>query len=381
MREGFRVVDADRHVIEPVEMWKEYLDPAFRDAAPYLAPGKEGAPTLMVLGWPVMSELAPRAQVELVRAQARRAEQLAAGSSPAAQIRAMDEAGIDEAFLFPTFASYLVSIDTMSPDLAGGFAEAYARWLYDYCAFAPDRLHGAGLMSLHDPTTLVDQVERAASFGWRTIVVRPNPVKGRHLSHPDFERFWSACERTGMAVAIHEGTHARLPTAGAERFQTRFGQHACSHPMEQMMALLALIEGGVLERHPGLRVAFLEAGCGWVPYWLWRLDDVEYRHLAGEVQDHVKKEPSEYFRRQCWVTAEPNEAMLVDHMRVVGEDRVLFGTDFPHLDHEGDAVAEALAWRGALGDEQQARWLGANAQRFFDAGAGIPGVASDPAWK
>src|SRR6185436_16183227 len=94
-----------------------------------------------------------------------------------------------------------------------------------------------------------------------------------------------------------------------DRFQTRFAQHACSHPMEMMMALLDLIERGVLERHPDLRVAFLEAGCGWLPYWLWRLDE-EYHHLSGEVHENVRMLPSEYFRRQCFVSADPGEPLL-----------------------------------------------------------------------
>ena len=368
MRDGFHIIDADRHVIEPLAMWAEYLDPAFRDAAPYLAPVKGTValpPALMVMGQPVMRPLSERAQIELARTQQRRGEHVAAGSSPEAQIRAMDEVGIDMAFLFPTFASYLISVDTMSPELAGAYAHAYNRWLYDYCRFAPGRLMGVGLMSLHDPATMVEQVERAAGLGWKAVVMRPNPVKGRHLSHPDFEPFWSACERLGMAVAIHEGTHARVPTAGADRFATRFGQHACSHPMEQMMALLALIEGGVLERHPGLRVAFLEAGCGWVPYWLWRLDEVEYRHLAGEVGENVRMKPSEYFRRQCFVSAEPDEVMLAECVREFGEGRVLFGTDFPHLDHEGDLVGQVLARRGELGEDALEKWLGRNAAGFF----------------
>jgi predicted TIM-barrel fold metal-dependent hydrolase len=366
MRNGFRIIDADRHVIEPVEMWREYLDPAFRDAVPYLAStGSSPFPVLMVLGQPVMSPIPERAQIELARTQQRRAEHVAAASRPEGQLRAMDEAGIDVAFLFPTFASYLVSVDTMSPELAGAFAEAYNRWLYDYCRVAPERLRGVGLMSLHDPASLVEQVERAAGLGWKAVVLRPNPVKGRHLAHPELEPFWSACERNGMAVAIHEGTHARLPTAGADRFATRFGQHACSHPMEQMMALLALVEGGVLERHPRLRVAFLEAGCGWLPYWLWRLDEVEYRHLAGEVGENVRVKPSEYFRRQCFVSAEPDEAMVAEYVRQLGEDRVLFGTDFPHLDHEGDVVGQIVEWRGEMGDALVRNWLGNSAERFY----------------
>jgi predicted TIM-barrel fold metal-dependent hydrolase len=366
MREGFHIIDADRHVIEPLGMWKEYLDPAFRDAIPYLAPeGTSRTPVMMVLGQPVMSPIPELARIELALAQERRAEHIAAAASPEGQLRAMDDAGIDMALLFPTFASYLVSIDTMSPDLAGAFADAYNRWLYDYCRHALARLQGVALMSLHDPATLVEQVERAAGFGWTAVVVRPNPVKGRHLAHPDLEPFWSACAARGIAVAIHEGTHARLPTAGADRFRSRFGQHACSHPMEQMMALLALVEGGVLDRHPGLRVAFLEAGCGWLPHWLWRLDEVEYRHLAGEVKTHVKMEPSAYFRRQCFIAAEPDEALLAEHARHIGEDRLLFGTDFPHLDHEDDGVLRALARRREVGDRALEGWLSRNAACFF----------------
>lgn len=115
---------------------------------------------------------------------------------------------------------------------------------------------------------MVKELHRMANLGWKAVFLRPNPVKGRILSDPAYEPFWTACEDLDMAVGIHEGNHSRLSTTGAERFNSRFALHACSHPMEQMMALLALIEGGVLERHRRLRVAFLESGCGWLPYWL-----------------------------------------------------------------------------------------------------------------
>jgi predicted TIM-barrel fold metal-dependent hydrolase len=108
-----------------------------------------------------------------------------------------------------------------------------------------------------------------------------------------------------------------------------------------MMAMLALIEAGVLERHPGLRVAFLEAGAGWVPYWLARLDG-EYRQLGWEVADRVRIKPSEYVRRQCYVACDPGEPGLEDVLDLLGADRLLFGSDFPHIDHDPD-VAGAVA--------------------------------------
>lgn len=382
MRGGLRILDADRHVFEPVEMWKAYLPPELRDRAPRLEPpeiqetlaarlarlGSKGLvpppPRMLLDGQPIMHKLSERAQIELTLTNQRRATELHEGTSPEGHLRAMDRAGVDIAFLYPTYAMYLVGMDGADPRLLGALARAYNLWLFDFCRRDPARLRGVGLISLHDPGEMVPELERIVAFGFRAVVLRPNPVRGRLLSDAAYAPFWAACERHGLAVAIHEGTHARLPAAGADRFESRFALHACSHPMEQMMALLALIEGGVLERHPALRVAFLEAGCGWVPYWLWRLDG-EHRYLAGEVSENVKMKPSAYFRRQCFVAFEPEEPNLVEVLRQLGEDKLLFGTDFPHMDHAGEIVDEALSLRGLLGEEAILRLLWGNAARFY----------------
>jgi predicted TIM-barrel fold metal-dependent hydrolase len=135
--------------------------------------------------------------------------------------------------------------------------------------------------------------------------------------------------------------------------------------MEQMMALLALIEGGVLERHPQLRVAFLEAGSAWLPYWLWRLDECEYKQIGGEVFEHVRMKPSEYFRRQCCVAIEPGEPNLQETIRWAGEDNIFFGTDFPHFDHNQEIVNEALKLDAVLPSGALAKLLWDNAARFY----------------
>jgi predicted TIM-barrel fold metal-dependent hydrolase len=386
MREGFRIIDADRHVIEPFDMWKAYLPPEFRDRAPYLedlepdgppderiarlgAKGMVSLPPVPMLdGQSLWHNVSERAQIEMAWTSHHRPGQLAAAAEPAAQLRAMDESGIDVAFLYPTFAMYLLGVDTLEAKLGNAFAGAYNTWLADLCRADPSRLRGVGLVSSHDPASMIEQLERVARLGFLAVVLRPNPVKGRLLSDPAYEPFWAACERMSLAVAVHEGTHARLPTAGADRFTSRFALHACSHPMEQMMALLALIEGGVLERHPKLRVGFLEAGCGWLPYWLWRLDELEYRHLAGEVAEHVRREPSAYFRRQCFVAFEPGEPTLPELVPHIGANNLLFGTDFPHLDHELNIVSQALALRGRVSDDTLRNMLGGNAARFYGLG-------------
>ena len=97
-----------------------------------------------------------------------------------------------------------------------------------------------------------------------------------------------------------------------------------------------------------LRVGFLESGCGWLPYWLWRLDDVEYAQLRAEVRDRVMRLPSEYFQRQCWIALEPGEAMLPELVKRLGASRLVFGTDFPHLDHGVHIVDEVFDRGGKL---------------------------------
>jgi predicted TIM-barrel fold metal-dependent hydrolase len=272
--------------------------------------------------------------------------QLKAAASAGGQLETMAEDGIDVAVLLPTYAPFLAYDDEIDADRSRAYTQAYNRWLSDECRLAPDRLKGAALISRHEPEHMVKDLEACLGLGLRAVVLRPNPVRGRTLGSPELESFYAACAAQGIPVLLHEGAHTRVETAGATRFRTHFAQHACSHPMEAMMGVLALLEGGVLERHPTLRVGLLESGCGWLPYWLWRLDK-EHAQLRNEVRNCIKQRPSEYFRRQCWIAFEPDEALLLPSIEAIGLDRVVFGTDFPHPDHDTNIVDE-LFERSAL---------------------------------
>ncbi|TKD12993.1 amidohydrolase family protein [Polyangium fumosum] len=368
MRDGFRIMDVDRHVMEPISLWPAYLPARMKEYAPRLAPfgspetlterihrlGEYALlptpPILSVAGEPIM-RVPEAGYIELGLVAARRRENLAAAETPRGHLAEMDATGVDVAVLLPTYASFLVHDDAVDAERSRAYAHAYNRWLNDFCSNAPTRLLGPALLSRHDPEAMVDDLEQAVRDGQRSVVLRPNPVQDRTLSAPAHARFWAACEHHAITVLLHEGTHARVSAAGADRFETRFGQHACSHPMEAMMALLSLLEGGVLEAHPTLRVGLLEAGCGFLPYWLWRLDHVEYSQMRGEVRGRVRLPPSEYFQRQCWIALEPNEPMLDRLVTEIGAARMVFGTDFPHLDHGPGMVGDMMAHQGALGAE------------------------------
>lgn len=390
MRDGYRVFDADRHVIEPFDLWGRYLDPAFRAHAPVMAPdpgdgpagetladrvarlGPVGAVPLMPRplwdGRPIWRPMPEATRRALAKGSWDRLGTLVDASSAAGQLAVMDRQGIDRAALVPTYASYLVSIDEMPPPVAHAFGRAYNRWLADLCSDGGGRLIPVGLIARHDPEAMVAELDRLLARGGRAVVMRPEPVGGRTLSHPDHDPFWARCAEAGVAVVLHGGTHVRLPTAGFDRFETRFGLHACSHPLEQMMALVSLVEGGVFARFPALRFAILEAGCTWLPHWLWRLDEVVWPHAEDIVRARVPEPPSNSIRRQCVIAFEPGEALLAETVEVLGADRLLFGSDFPHLDHAVDVVDDALALTASLGGDAMHAMLYDNAARLFGAG-------------
>jgi uncharacterized protein len=382
-RSPFPIVDADRHTIEPIELWQRELPERFRGFAPYYGwpdrdefkravtrrfageaiPELEPVPIVMQAGQPLTRGVSIEAQVELALSVRSRVGMWFSGNSPDGQLTAMDRTGIDIACLVPTWASYLLAVDESEPELAASVARVYNDWLSTYCHAAPERLVPVGVVSRHDPKAALAELDRISGWGWSAIVTRPNPVAGRTLGHPDWEPLWAACAERGIALILHEGTHARTATVGADRFTSRFAQHACSHPIEHMLAFASLLEGGVLERHPRLRVGFLEAGAGWVPFWLHRLD-YEFGELRGELRGRVERKPSEYFVRQCWVSAEPDEP-LAELVKNPGAARLLFGTDYPHVDHSLDGMA---SMRAALAPEAARGILSDNPLELYGRG-------------
>jgi len=354
MFKGYHIIDADAHVYEPHSMWEEYLEPAFKHFAP--------SPDLKIQGESVINKLSE----QYLRRWAKPILQVEplAGADPHIQVQTMLQMGVDVAFIYPTSLLFISAVDSMAPKLAGAFVRAYNNWLRDFCSFNPQILRGVGSVNLHDPEEMVPELLRIASFGWKAVFLRPNPVKARLLSNPAYETFWTKCEELEIAVCLHEGTPSRLPTAGADRFNTRFALRACSHPMEQMMALLTLIEGGVLERHPRLKVGFLESGGGWLPYWLWRLDE-EYESSYWEVADNVKLKPSEYFRRQCFISIEPSEPYLAQVLEFIGSDNMMFASDYPHGEYQADIVEQVVALQEQLPQGTVEKILWDNPARFY----------------
>jgi predicted TIM-barrel fold metal-dependent hydrolase len=359
-----KVVDADGHVLEPMSAWAElpeqYQLRVTRDqlGLDHVLVGDQEIVTvsLGLLGTPGsrMSDFANSPRYE---------EAQPGGFDPTARLADMDVEGIDAAVLYPSVGLNFWALEDVTAAVA--LAGAYNDWLAAYCAAAPRRLFGAAMLPLQDPDACVRELRRACTeLGFPAAFVRPNPCLGRAISDPAHESVWAAAEELGVTVGVHEGSSNTIRTLGMDRPFNPLILHAVSHAFEQMLACAQLIAFGVMERHPGLRFVFLEAGGGWAPYWLERLDE-QVRGFGGYCPE-MRLLPSEYFARQCWVSFEVDEPTLPALVPFVGEDRIVWGSDYPHHDATfPGAVKELRQVIAPLRDTAQAKILGANAADLY----------------
>ena len=365
MQQGYRVVDADGHVLEPPDLWERHIDPEFR----HQAPRGFGVMSVEVLGhqMPDIPGGVPQGSPDYSAGpNARYGPAAARDFDPVSQLEAMDVEGIDLAVLYPSRGLYAASVDGMPPRLSGAICRAYNRWLAEFCAHAPGRLLGAGMVTLHDPdVAIAEAVFAVEQLGMRAVFIRPNPVNGRTIDHADFDGLYSEIERLGVPLATHEGAGVKLEQFGHGRYDKLFKLHVMCHAVENMGACLDLIVGGVLERHPRLRVAFLESGAGWAPWWLERMDEHFEGYFGPRDAPYLRMEPSAYFRRQCYISTEVDERYTVHVIEAFGEGGVTLGSDYPHADGKyPHAIEEFLAVQ-ELSAEQKRKILWDNPVRLY----------------
>lgn len=374
----FLVIDADGHVLEPPDLWLRYMDGPCRSRAPRAIEDECGFQRLIAEG-----RVFPRHHYGLNGAgsagqpvvppaiKSKRYEDgRPGGFNPRERLKDMDIEGIDIAVLFPTLGMFLAGIKDIK--LAEEVSIAYNNWLYDYCSVNPRRLKGYAHIPLQDVKIAIKEMRRAVTeLGMVGVYLRPNPYFKRNLDDPDYNPFWAAVEELGIPVGLHEGANGPLPIVGADRYEdyskapyNHFISHVVSHPFEQQLACLTLIAGGVFERFPGLIVAFMECGVGWLPYWLDRMDK-DFEHL-GWYAPFLKLKPSEYFRRHCFVSCDPDEKILPYVAETVGDDNIVFASDYPHFDATFPGTVAAIADREEIPEKTKRKILGLNATRLIN---------------
>ena len=211
----------------------------------------------------------------------------------------------------------------------------------------------------------VAEVRRSINeLGFRGVFCRSNIVNGRIWSDPFYDPLWATLVELDVPIAFHEAATSGAPQVG-DLFGSDWGlRHAYAFPLEQMMAIGQMTWGGVCARHPALRVAFLEGNCGWAPWLLWRLD--ERWELLGDVYSkETTMRPSEYFKRQCWLSVDCEEVSVkyaVDYFKK--SDNIIFSTDYPHVDAQFPRASEKFL-NLPLSDDDKRKILWDNCAAFY----------------
>jgi predicted TIM-barrel fold metal-dependent hydrolase len=371
MRNGFKVFDADAHVVEPRDLWERFLDPKYRHRVSWQQPipgWDQFRPTLIDGRYSQHATVLYGRFQEAVRwttenMVAKYGEVVNRGFDGPGVAESMRVEGVDLMVLYgPGYDMWVEGID---PALQAALARAYNRWAEEMRETSGGRVLAAGPVPLCDITRAVEEVRYGYEHqGVRSFWGRPNSFNHRNLGDRYYDPLWEIVQDLDVPFSTHEFMGLNGPSVGSDRFETFVEWHTVVHPMEAQMAMLSMIVNGVFERFPRLRVAYMEAGSGWLPFWLWRIE--EHVELAGwKEAPECTLSPHEYFKRNCWVTSEPDEHIVYHVVEELGSDHILFETDYPHPDSKYPHAVETFLGNEKLSDDAKRGILWDNAVDFY----------------
>jgi len=281
---------------------------------------------------------------------------------PETWIKALDKEGIDVAVLYPTAALGIGAV--REPDFAAALCRAYNDFVYDRFMKQSDRLKGVAIVPFQNVPEAVKEVRRAVTKLGMVGVMLPAVGLRLPLGRQEYWPIYEEAEKDNVAVAVHAGPRS-ASQFGLDLFDRFIEVHTICHPFGQMAQLTSIFCNGVPEKFPRLRIAFLEAGCGWVPYWMERLDE-EYEKRAEEVP-LLKTKPSEYMRSgRIFYSFEPEEGTLPYVIDRMGENVLLYASDFPHWDSGYPYTVKIVVERQDISEGQKKKLLAGNARRFYN---------------
>ena len=356
-RFGHPVIDADGHGGEP-RGWRRRIPDRFKPTMRAYVAAMKAKYTNLPSDGNRDGDDAPSADDEYEMPGSVRSGMV----DPEKRMPDMDLEGIDVAVLFPPGGGEEWAMDDAA------FAIALCSTLNDaraeYAAYAPERLKPVAKLPMIDPVAAAEELDRCVTEHGFVGMVTATHIREKNLDDPSFDVVWATAERLGVAVCTHGGGQApgQSPVM-IDRFDTRLGIHAITHPVGAMHAVLNFTVGGVLHRFPSLRVGFMEAGVGWVPFWLERLD--EHYELMTDQAPEIDRPPSEYFLERCFVTTEPGEKMVPYVFQNVSPGIVCYSSDYCHFDCDFPDSVRILEERGDLDESIKPALFAGNAARLY----------------
>ena len=397
MKPDSLVIDCDGHILEPPDLWEKYLDPKYRDRAMRIRVGddrfeyleidgkraKMTAPGLLgsLGGMGKRVEEAKRLREVAMRGGVTRPQDVRAvqpkpedtylkGAAFGTMVmkerlQLLDQEGMRKALLYPTIG-LLWEAELFDVELSSAYCRAYNRWIADFCRDSGGRLVPIAHLSLGDPAQAARELRRAVEDGCKGAFVCPFTISRVPHGDPAHDAVFATAQDLDVPLAIHPtfepvafGIHHRYDNfQWAAWYFDLFAGQGVQH------AFGTLFQFGVFDRFPKLRVVVLESQAGWIGYFLDRGDAIFNGTTLGATV-RLKEKPSYYFKRQCWISADPDERTIASLMPLVGEDKFFWASDYPHPDHPGNYLEELQGMIASMTDSGKRAVLGENVANVY----------------
>lgn len=278
-------------------------------------------------------------------------------STPHLRLADMDLDGIWSSVIY---GPSLLGLQIPDPELKAQCLAAYNDWAAEFNTHAPGRLCVLPVLPTHSPAAAVTELERVAAAGHRGAIFFAFETQ---VSDPAWEPLWQACAASGLPLSFHIGGGTSLLTPKPGSWQ--LAAWAAIAPMQLDEPLMAMLFSGALERNPGMTLVLAEAGIGWVPYALERMDSAFEKHTPQAADYRLREKPGAIFRRQVMVTfeEEPQGPRVIP---LIGEDNVMWASDYPHPDstfpHSRAAIETAFH---GLDARIRSKAIGENCRRLY----------------
>jgi len=381
---GIRVVDADTHIVEVGDLWTSRAPASLRDHVPHVEE-VDGAPTWVMegtpLGWAykgtVISAAGDKTETVVAYTDWRDLDDIHAGAYLVdARLAVMDAAGIYAQVVFPNnvgLGGQSVAMASTDRSLLNTCIEIYNDWSAEIMEQSGGRMLPMAVMPAWNVDDCVREAKRAKRMGFRgvNITADPSDQGAPDLADPVWDPLWATLEELELPIHFHIG-NSQTSMSFFEKYA--WGSHSEGMQLAICGTMLFLgnarsvvniIGSGMLERHPGLQVVSVESGVGWIPF---VLEALRYEMIENAPRDLPKLPltPMEYFQRQMYATTWFEHADLPSVVERVGEDRILFESDFPHPTClYPDPLQLAAKHMEALTPIARAKILGANACRLY----------------
>ncbi len=274
----------------------------------------------------------------------------------------LDELGVHTTVLYPTGGLALGLVQ--NPEWACVLSRAYNSWISERYAKQSPRLRAVALLPVHEPVEAAKELRRARELGLVAGLLPAVTVLNKGYGHTDFDPIYEEAEKLDMPLAVHGAPSRGM---GFDFFNKFLHVHTLEHPFAILIQFTHMVFEGLFERFPRLRVAFLEAGSGWIPYMMDRMDE-EFEKPYRFQAPLLKKKPSDYIRSgQVWTTCEVEEKALVHVLRQFNPRCLMWPSDYPHErlpDMFKRDIPEFLG-REDIRDEEKRLILYENPKRFY----------------